>query len=629
MLAACSQKEVLVEENQDAAIAQETESIFYIEASAGSDTKAKINDETAAFSWHTGDQIAVYAGGYKISNGLSTFETSNASFAFKGEDFNSDRENFAIYPAALVHNGTSPLYTTDVTASSLKLNLPASYNLSKIYFENSPVPMIAANAPDGNLEFKHLGALLRFKLISVPKQTQYITFDFNGKKVQGEFTLTSVTPGTSVIATSDTDGNDDIVTVYNDGVFSTFQTNLIVNMPVPTGVYTDVTITTWDGEPGNGGHKINALTTPVDATANWIASRKTAHKRDVYLPVFTINGNIGLTNGTKAVFAPGNLQAILESAEPYATQGTNSLFAAQAWKFADHQYDALGNKTPHELDANDERNTYSMNSLQDRKDGDTIDLFAWTGAQASYFTTTDRPESVKYGIFMTTNGSGTSTFIGNSADELLLADWGHNAILDEYGEYPEDTWRTPTKVEWDRVIQGRKDPDNNSEVIAHGAKGKIVKSDTDPTVVAYGLFLLPDRFSYPAGVPVLQKVAGTDAYSGSGGQKVAKYDQSSGGATCNDNSYTLAEWGKMEAAGCVFLPLTNHRHNANTPYKGEALYWNKDIQSGKSTNWTLAFNFITEGYTASLPSTSSNSLQSGKSTTRHFGCAVRLVRQVN
>ena len=41
------------------------------------------------------------------------------------------------------------------------------------------------------------------------------------------------------------------------------------------------------------------------------------------------------------------------------------------------------------------------------------------------------------------------------------------------------------------------------------------------------------------------------------------------------------------------------------------------------------FNYIADGYTASLPSSSSNSLQSGKSTTRHYGCAVRLVRDVN
>ena len=623
VLAACAQKEMQVE-----APAVKTSQIL---AYGGEITKANINNN-AEFSWKAGDQIAVYAGtGYKISDALASDGTSSATFTFSGEEVVDDaqRANFALYPASLACDEFGDKLSTNFAADNLDITLPKAYDLSDITGQNSPVFMVAANTPGNALEFKQLGALLRFKLVSVPKQTQYITFDFNGKKVCGSYTLSSVAAGTTAIVAENTTGDDDVITVYND-VFTTFQTGLIVNIPVPTGTYTDVTITTWDGEPDNGGHKINALTTPVDASnAAWTAGRKDARKRIAYLPVFTIDGNVGIGNGKKAVFAPGNLQAILESSEPYevSAAGNNKLFAAQSWKFANHQYEALGAKTPHDVNASDERNSNSINSLQDPKAGDAIDLFAWTGAQASYWST-ERPEKVKYGLFVTTNGNGTSTYLGNTADELLLSDWGHNIISDEIGEYPADTWRTPTKTEWDRVIQGRKDPNNDNNLIAHGAKGKIVKSKSDPTVVAYGLILLPDMFTYPSGVPVLVKVAGTDAKSGSGGTAVAKYDASAG-ATCDDNSYTVEEWEKMEAAGCVFLPLTNHRHFATTPYNGEGLYWIKNIQSGKSNNWTLAFNFIKDGYTASLPSSSSNMLQSGKTTTRHYGCAVRLVRQVN
>lgn len=638
-LAACSKvaEQEIPAENTPADESQVTE-WTYISAQGGEEnvdgsSKASIDGSTAEFTWNTGDKIAVWSdGSYHISNGLASSFNKNASadFEFAGS-INAGRANFAVFPASLVTE------TSSASATGLTLTLPATYALSEVKGDVSPTPMIAANAPGEGLAFKSVCALIRFTLISVPKQTQFITFDFNGKKVQGDFTLSGVDlsdlSSFTGVQTSATNGDDDVITVENNNVFSTFQKNLVVNIPVPAGVastgeYTDVTITTWDGEPGNGGHKINALTSPIKTSSNWIPTRKSSRKRDVYLPVFTINGNIGLTNGTKAVFAPGNLQAILESAEPYVVNGNNKLFASQSWRFADHQYDALGSKTPHDVNDNDERNTYSINSLQDPKAGDPIDLFAWTGAQASYWSS-ERPEKVKYGIFVTTNGSGTSAYVGNTVDELLLSDWGHNVISDENGEYPIDTWRTPTKIEWDRVIQGRKDPANNSYLIAHGAKGKIVKSSSDPSVVAYGLFLLPDYFTYPAGVPILQKVAGTDVYTGSGGSANANYAQSSGGATCDDNSYTIAEWEKMEAAGCVFLPLTNHRHNATTPYKGEALYWNKDVQSGKNANWTLAFNYITDGYTASLPSTTANTLQSGKTTTRHYGCAVRLIRDVN
>lgn len=96
----------------------------------------------------------------------------------------------------------------------------------------------------GSLAFRSICAHLRFKLVSVPKQTQYITFDFIGKKVQGEFTLSSIPDladaGTLSVfggaQTSATTGADAVITVYNDGAFSTFQEGLILNIPVPAGI---------------------------------------------------------------------------------------------------------------------------------------------------------------------------------------------------------------------------------------------------------------------------------------------------------------------------------------------------------------------------------------------------------
>lgn len=165
--AACTPKESLPEDpNPQAPDTQieEPASVIYIQARGEEQTKASVAGDTGAFSWNTGDKIAVYAGGYKIS--------------------------------------------------------------------------------DGSLAFRSICAHLRFKLVSVPKQTQYITFDFIGKKVQGEFTLSSIPDLADAGAlsifggaqTSATTGADAVITVYNDGAFSTFQEGLILNIPVPAGI---------------------------------------------------------------------------------------------------------------------------------------------------------------------------------------------------------------------------------------------------------------------------------------------------------------------------------------------------------------------------------------------------------
>lgn len=584
LLAACAKT---VEQSEPQSI-----NVTYIRADGRETTKAAI-DNDAAFTWSIGDQIAVYAGEYKLSDALSEGGAANATFAFSGANAvtEANRANFALFPARIASDMFGDPFTSNVTASSLDIRLPGEYNLSEIVGEKSPVPMIASNVPDGSLEFKQLGALLRLKLVNVPKQTEYITFDFNGKKVQGEFNLTGVTPGTTTISTVATDGDDDIVTVYNDGVFSSFQTNLIVNLPIPAGTYTDVIVTTWDGEPGNGGHKINALTTPINPAADWAAARKTARKREVILPVFTIDGNTTPGNGKKAVFAPGNLQAVIESVTTAGTPGT-----ASKWQFAEHQYTALGNATE--------------NSLQSSAENDVIDLFAWTGASSTYSWTID---DEKYGIVYP---SGFSAILGSGTNDSILLDWGNNLIDDgDGGTYDAGTWRLLTSTEWTRVIQQRKElGDGSWPLINHGAKATLTSGGSP---VAYGLILLPDQFTYPAGVTELTKVFS---------QSQKNYNNT----TCSDNSYSLEEWAKLEAAGCVFLPLTNIRTKgsvAETIYSGDAWYWSSTGHTTAANILAFAFNSLEAG--ASFYNKTTNGLQVNKSCGRQNGCAVRLVRQVN
>ena len=602
--ASCSQKEVPFEESTSQEVTT-TEQVTYIQALGEQDTKASINGSTGAFTWNTGDKIAIYAGGYKISDSMAdTYNnTNNATFAFSGAQAFDDanRANFAIFPASLVNDGSGNLYTEDVTATSLKINLPGTYNLSEIKDNKAPLPMIATNAPSDALEFKNLGALVRFTLVNVPKQTQYITFDFNGKKVQGEFTLTGVEPGTTAIQTSATEGNDDIITVKNNGVFSTFQTNLVVNIPVPAGVattgeYTDVTVTTWDGEPGNGGHKINALTTPIKPSENWVPVRRGARKRNIELPYFSVEGS------KKVVVAPGNLQAVL-AIRPTGQGASNCVGSASEWRFAPNQYTCLRDSDDNML----------------KNDAGSIDLFEWVGNTATYAYSAGEQYGILFPIDASIGYHGNWT----SGIEHLKSDWGDVVISDgKGGTYPVGTWRTPTTThangstsDLQKLLGGRKV--NNVLLPTQYAKAIIDNGIAFPgsSVVQTGVpgvIIFPDNYSHPSGVHAFAE--GT----------INKAD-----GACSSNIFSVAEWEKLEAVGCAFLPISGMRTRSNGypvfSFAGSGLYW---VDFSNIDNYRARGALINDtNYGSVLSGGMSN--DPTKAGSRHYACAVRLIRDVN
>ena len=296
----------------------------------------------------------------------------------------------------------------------------------------------------------------------------------------------------------------------------------------------------------------------------------------VNLPVFTVS------NDKKVVFAPGNLKAVLG-----ATFATDKPSYASSWSFAAHQYDAIGDYVP-------AAKTYSDNSFRAPYVGEVFDLFAWFGADATGFTDDYADDKYKYGIIRNSSNIGVYTGQGD-ANTTLLLDWGHNVI----GDYAADTWRVLTANEWNKVVLTR---DGFTYLRATLTDG------TNP--VAYGLIITPDTYSHPAGVAVFSNT-------------------NTAGGSCSDNVYTLAEWQKLESAGCVFLPLTNTRTKGTylvTDYPGDGWYWtNAGIKSKKA--YAFVFNDINVG--ASSFSGSANNIQYNKGISRYIGCAVRLVRDVN
>lgn len=390
LMLACSKNEAEIETPKNDVI------VTYIKADGNEDaSKASVSNSDASFSWNTGDKVAVYANGYKISDALGSAYngTNTATFAFSGDNAvtEANRANFAIFPASLVWDGSAIRSgsATDYTSTSLKLTLPASYTLEEVQNEVSPTPMIAVNTADGDLSFKALCPLLRITVENIPKQTKRIEFDFNGKKVQGEFTLTSVAAGTTAIATSATDGTDDIITVTMADN-TTWHDYLVVNLPVPAGTYGDITITTYEED----GHRLIYKKQPIKQTAAWEPTRKSSRKMTATLPVFTA------ANGKKVTFAPDNLYA-----EITAVDGSGVPTAAE-WHF--------GSPT--------------QSATQSFTVGSKIDLFGWSSNGTYYGINSSVDPALYY---------ADGTFI----------DWGNNVIDD----YPAGTWRTPSIEDWNSL----------------------------------------------------------------------------------------------------------------------------------------------------------------------------------
>lgn len=393
-LAACNKNEL----QNGAEETPGTPAVTYIRAFGGDDaSKASIDNTTAAFTWSVGDTIAVYTSdGYKISDRLSSGGTNDATFTFSGANVVTlaNREDFAFYPASLVHGSIDGIKTNCANhhdASNLVVRLRNSYRLNEVIDDFAPTPMIAVNTPDEDLSFKALCPLIRFTVNNIPKQTHTIDFKFNDQNVWGEFTLTSVSPGTSGITKAAGDPDEaafvlqtkgsapvnEVITVTNLDLYGWYN-QLVINIPVPVGNYGKITVTARD----NSGKAILSQTVWPNGASEWVGTRKASKKLTVSLPVFTMDG------ARRGIFAPGNLQ-----------------YLSTGWHFAAGQFVVL-------------RNAQADNNR---------DLFGWgTGGD---------PNKV-------------SETIG---DYDTFNDWGANVI----DGYAADTWRTPTAADWAAVFNSR------------------------------------------------------------------------------------------------------------------------------------------------------------------------------
>ena len=214
------------------------------------------------------------------------------------------------------------------------------------------------------------------------------------------------------------------------------------------------------------------------------------------------------------------------------------------WRIARNQYDFVGFEYAYAsngiLDRYSEHGPEDNFSMVNTSYTGWIDLFGWNTAN---------------------NGINTSLYARDYAHtQTDFVDWGHNPIYDPKANktWPADTWRTLSMEEYQYMLFSR---ENASQLVG------TASIEDHPNGPVKGIIILPDDFVLPTGLSfkgVNQTHSYTSGYKYTYKDNVAMYDVTpsyfaSDDYVFNQNRYTLEDWGKLEAAGAVFLPAAGER----------------------------------------------------------------------
>lgn len=241
--------------------------------------------------------------------------------------------------------------------------------------------------------------------------------------------------------------------------------------------------------------------------------------------------------GKKVKFSQGNLRATWNG-------------SSWTWAFADNQWDYIGDATKTSV-ANGNGNIRISGNGTVNTNNVTVDLFGWVGESSNWSGTNGSgtaAEAVMHGITNSTatnNVSGYGNKTGNQG-ETLKSDWG-NVTITNGGGY---TWRTLTSAEWTYLFNTR--TTGGTVFGTTQARYAHATINTDGTSVN-GMILFPD------------------------GVNIASSEVTTAG-TVNGNSAfetkcTTAQWGKLAAKGCVFLPSAGYRNVTNVGNVGSSGYY--------------------------------------------------------
>ena len=234
-------------------------------------------------------------------------------------------------------------------------------------------------------------------------------------------------------------------------------------------------------------------------------------------PVGAINGLFSVGGGKQVYFSQGNLQYIGRASTPY-------------WKFADHQWDYLGDSGQGSDLPNVDR-----------------DLFGWGTSGYNHGAVCYQPWSVVLSDedYYAYGNSNACLF-----DQSGQADWGFNSICN--GGNHTDLWRTLTNEEWYYMVFYR--------TTASGILYTMAQVDG-----VNGMILLPDDWQ-------------TSYYS----LNISN--------SFSSNVITASQWITLERHGAVFLPASGTRLETwVNGMGGGGEYWSASVGSSGFTASAISF----------------------------------------
>ena len=271
-------------------------------------------------------------------------------------------------------------------------------------------------------------------------------------------------------------------------------------------------------------------------------------------------GSFSISNSASVKFSQGNLQY---------QASTNT------WRFAEHQYDCLGND----------------NTQRSASNTGWIDLFAW--GTSGYHNDADN-NNANYNPWASSSttvsnsynkyGYGPST---NMTDPDLTGtsssyDWGvFNAISN--GGDQAGMWRTLTKAEWQYLLDTRTASTVGGTENARFCQAIVNGID--------GYILFPDEYTHPESVPAPQFINVASDF--------------------HNNTYSADQWAQMEGAGCVLLPATGYYNGSSVSAQTQTGYYWTSTHSGADKATGVRVGGTTYDY---------------YNTNRYSGYAVRLVK---
>ena len=196
--------------------------------------------------------------------------------------------------------------------------------------------------------------------------------------------------------------------------------------------------------------------------------------------------------------------------------------STNTWRFAAHQYDIVGDATTGNVF---EKGVKSNNEAISSDYKGWIDLFGWGTGKNPTLTTKQ------------------------SDDYLTYNEWGNNPIQNGSGI----KWRTLTNAEYVYLFHDRT---NAATLFGLGSVGGV-----------NGVIVLPDNWTMPKGLSFTPSTTKGLEWNGT-------YYFNENADNYSHNTYTVAQWKKMETAGAVFLPAAGYREGTTVSLVGTAIdYW--------------------------------------------------------